>query len=943
MPIKQLQLRGISRTPSDRMTADGGLAEALNMHLDQQETAPTLPPDDITEDIYGEASLKFPVVYIHKMLGANNYIGHTNGTFRAYGSKLPAEGDGMDLVQVGPGEELQHVSSIGNTLIAYTDKQPYYFLFKDGRYHFLGTQIPRPELEVITRSSRNWQKVEEIDIPDETLRTAATTDGGGVKHPNTDTWNNAKAEKDANHAGLLATIRAIWENIVLMINERRQDGIFVAPFFIRYALKLYDGSYIHLSDPILCGANGLYGLNWAHAYVLDRYYEQTGHVEYTGFRVWTHICNLFKVRAKGTYNVGNWSDLVKSIDFFASTPIYTPSVNAPFYEMASEATRQITGTTQIATQDGFTITFEKMQSDTREQTIKDEVLTKGQFYKIKSVDIQNLADMAKLADGTLRIENTDNISGDGLLVQDELPDGFRDGVQYLPENGSLSLNNRLLLIGADELLSRGSHFLNGQVAARVSSPSISNERYVLRYKIVNSISGSVNYVYAHYRDGEKALKPAYLTGGDNDSVQHFGDETGITSPYFMCSPYAWLTYPDTRCTQVEVFRYSGSTLNGGKIVPLEKHPLLQCVYAFLGYGVTLADIMSDSNYANAPYADADAGENLYMEGHNKLFLSEFENPFLFPAGNIITFPDNVVGAASVSTPLSEGQVGDFDLYVFTEGGIRVLSVNNEGTFSGNNVMPTNVSRHVALPGTITPIEQAIIFTTEKGVMLLSGSQVTELSRFMNGRPYALEEDERALIQRSQWAPIVDAIGGGEPFMAFMRNAKAAYDSNGARLIFFNPEKMYQYVYMMETQTWHKILTGVTSPKILNSYPDCLVSHVLNSGPKVFNFSTVLDDAELLSDTDNPVYGVIITRPFDLGEPDIRKVIKNIRIRGKFNREDVQYILLGSFDNIHWHRLHSLRGGSFKLFRVILLCKMSPTERISWIDVDYESRFTNRLR
>ena len=104
----------------------------------------------------------------------------------------------------------------------------------------------------------------------------------------------------------------------------------------------------------------------------------------------------------------------------------------------------------------------------------------------------------------------------------------------------------------------------------------------------------------------------------------------------------------------------------------------------------------------------------------------------------------------------------------------------------------------------------------------------------------------------------------------------------------------------------------------------------------------MEDTGLLSRTDS-VKGVVITRPFDLGEPDIRKTIRSIRIRGDYNRSDVQYILLGSFDNIHWKRLVSLRGGSYKTFRLIILTDLAPTERITWIDVDYETRMTNRLR
>ena len=928
MPIKQIQLRGISRTPSDRATADGGLAEALNVHLDQQETAPTLPPDDITEDIYGEASLKFPIVYIHKMLGTTNYIGHTNGTFRAYGSKLPAEGDGMDLVQVGPGEELQHVSSIGNTLIAYTDKQPYYFLFKDGRYHFLGSQIPRPHIEFISRPSDNQSRTKYLMVGD--------YEGALRNTDNVQTWNNAKALDDSNHESLLSCMSEIWKAVALMTDNRRQDGVFFAPFFIRYALRLYDGKYIYESDPILCGA----GVTepWLEVKLYEKRDGQEGQGEVLGYAPQITLTNCYKVRAKmDAYNYSGWADLVTSIDIFASTPIYTPAMEASFSEMTTD----------------HYFTFTGMKPDERNRTIKEEVLSKGQFYKIRSIALgADADDVSQFLDGTYKIEASDDISGEKLATHEELKDSYRDSIQYLPVNGTMNINSRILMSGATEVLPTGIDYLNGQMSYRTGSETRENRGYKLVYKIEVPTTGEEKYVTGRESELFNYFRPGYFrTNSDYTlSEQRHGRETagieGDWTQYHNALPYAWITYPDRRCTQVEVFHcdMNGDRVGTGKIIPMEPHPYLECACAFIGFGVSLNDVIFNNvvrrnQYQNAPAEHFNMEDNRAIESSNKLFLSEFENPFLFPAGNIITFPDNVVGAASVSTPLSEGQVGDFDLYVFTEGGIRVLSVNNEGTFSGNNVMPTNVSRHVALPGTITPIEQAIIFATEKGVMLLSGSQVTELSRFMNGRPYALEEDAKALIQRSQWAPIVDAIGGGEPFMAFMRNAKAAYDSNGARLIFFNPEKMYQYVYMMETQTWHKILTGVTHPKILNSYPDCLVSF----GQHVFNFSTVLDDAELLSDTDNPVYGVIITRPFDLGEPDIRKTITNVRIRGNFNRKDVQYILLGSFDDIHWQRLHSLRGGSYKLFRMIITCRLTAAERITWVDVEYESRFTNKLR
>lgn len=90
-------------------------------------------------------------------------------------------------------------------------------------------------------------------------------------------------------------------------------------------------------------------------------------------------------------------------------------------------------------------------------------------------------------------------------------------------------------------------------------------------------------------------------------------------------------------------------------------------------------------------------------------------------------------------------------------------------------------------------------------------------------------------------------------------------------------------------------------------------------------------------------GMIITRPFDLGYPDVRKVIKSIRIRGYYNRQDVKYILQGSMDGLNWGILPSLHSGSFKLFRLIIMADLGKDERISWVDVDFDVRFNNRLR
>lgn len=207
-----------------------------------------------------------------------------------------------------------------------------------------------------------------------------------------------------------------------------------------------------------------------------------------------------------------------------------------------------------------------------------------------------------------------------------------------------------------------------------------------------------------------------------------------------------------------------------------------------------------------------------------------------------------------------------------------------------------------------------------------------------------QPEASVLIKSSDWNGLLNAASDGSHFMAFMEKAHLAYDYTGERILCFNEQKNYIYVYMLKTATWHKMSLpeNVRFKRTLNSYPQTYISAQVSeyglSNARILNYSTPLD----VTSREN-IKGVIATRPIDLGEPDIRKTIKSIRIRGQYNRNDVRYILLGSMDGINWGVLPSLRGGSYKLYRLILLTNLSPTERISWIDIDYESRFANKLR
>lgn len=937
--IKKIQLRGISRAPSDRMTKDGGCAESFNAQMEANETAPAPLPQDVTLDKTGRGSAT--IHYVHKLpSGDEILVGHSLNSGSG-GYALAAFKDGSPVTVTNP----PTVSSladfkyacIGNILVVYVVGQYvqqtiHYYVYKDGGYTYLGDAIPKPQIEIITtpvsvtsdddltvKIARTGRVNE---APPYSLRMMGITELEDVSNLDHDLaaelWKNAAAEGDINHADWVSTIHAIWDEVAIKISQLRNQGIYYAPFFLRYALRLYDGSYIYISTPILCG--GAYSGDWMAAGI-GPYYRDiiAGSEEYLGFKIKVGLRNRFNVRIKGTFTAAGWADMIQSIDLFASSPIYAPSMNANIDHLVA---------------DDLSIVFDGMGADVRGTTIKNEVLSKGQYYRVATIGISDTQAMSEFASGTLALANDSVISGDNLYTQQELPDGYRDSSIYLPMNEASNYNGRVMLSGVRETLSRGDMFLNGLVADASSRKS-----YTLRYKIVDGTTGQAHYVMAHNRSGNTSIGAGFFASvnllTNPYSRQYFDGESVSSGQEFSKGgqPYAWLAYPDSRCVAVEVFAGSNSS---GKVIPLSAHPYLECAYAFLGMGVTLDDVLSSSSYETVTKSTA---ESITMQQPNKLLLSDFQNPFKFSAAGIISFSDEVIGTAQTSVPLSEGQYGQFPIYVFTGDGIRTLGVNSEGGISAKVAQP-NLARYVALKGTILGLEQSVVFTTEKGVMLLRGGDVQCISEVMNGRHDALDSAFLSHINGWSGRSSLSALNDSLPFMAFMRVAVPAFDHNGARIIFSRENSNYHYVYCLNSGTWHKMAKPVNAPLLpLNSFPECLIA----SQEHVYNYSTILSDAQMISDTATPRNCLIVTRPLDFDEPDVRKSLNNIRIRGRYNRGDVQYVLMGSLDGNNWKILTSRHGGSYKWFRIAILATLAPTERISWIDVDFDMRMTNRLR
>ena len=939
------------------MTADGGLAESLNVHLDENEQAPTLPPEDITE-LYFRTTYRGPALFIHKGLGYDNliFLLESDGVVMAAPKE---EGDLLTLFLLENGEKINGVKSVGNTLVFSTSRRMMYVLYKDGTYKELGEQIPIPALEFRTRhypttgngSVSVGNRYKQMKLIDSFTPARTTTGSGrtgatgshtgsssssvssvrrstydGLKGWNLGNWSRYftgetdSIEYDESYAEI---VNDVWVLIKAQMKYVKNKGFFCTPVFARYAIQLYDGSYTYQSVPILLGA-GDYNFMQAYGFI-RRYSGDTYYSSYLAAR----LTSAYKVLAYlSEYNYEGWEDIVKSIDIFLSTDIHTPLLNTNISGVAEDEDSSYSsaeGDTYLK----FDLFFIEEDDDIESEKRKDEILSKTNFYRVATFPLSNLdkleAGFDLMRKKKLLADNEDLTSQDNLIEQPQLPDDYLSFHKKRADD-LFQYNNKIIMTGVRQEITSGYQFMNGSV---VRADGSEGSEVPWHYKFA---------FYMHDSSNNSLVVIGRTPEGNTTYDSNYQYSVSFPSYISYSRPFGWLAYPDPRCYMVEIaYRADDSSQWLYQRYMMEPHPGLQCSYVYIGLE---NQIGTTSTGETAPTEFPSEEIRLYNE-NNIIWASEINNPFVFPAAGRLSFHSEVISLANATRALSEGQFGQFPIYVFTKDGIWSVPISDEGDFMASVPM----SRDVALSkNTIQAIEQAVVFVTSQGVMLMQGSGVENISPFMNGLHYLLEDDVKELLRHSPWGDISVICENETTFMGFVNGAKIAYDYNGRRIIFYRDGVLYQYVYYILTNTWHKIAGAGLNYQVLNSYPDCYIAATSPVGEyKIYNYSTVLDDADRLSDTANPVRGIIITRPFDLGEPDVRKAIRNVRIRGKFNRNDVKYILLGSFDDIHWQRLRSLRGGSYKLFRMIIVCNLSPTERISWVDIDYESRFTNKLR
>lgn len=918
--IKELQYKGYATEPSDYECPDGQLATSLNLINEDNQLKPVFQPSELAELPSG-----YKVVYIHDTNKFTHYILLNTGTNKLYwidesiitdAAEKPVSSQTIEteLAQTHPSRELYsfgsteiyNVNGIGNTLVVLTANGMHYLLWKGDTegYLYLGTHLP--ELPI------------SFGLQGEMVR----TDVFSISFNGIDEGSLWKEFSDENKSRITGQVLAKVNKFIA--DQSTNAGKFIFPFLVRYAYRLYDGSLTMHSAPILmvCSSDLAPQVFWEHV---------TGKGEYTDAQLRVvgvrHTLDYAVILSSRIDMLRQWKDIVRSVDIFISKPIYTYDQNGQCTRFAQSSEinsfcickhiNQAADTTKYPLRYQYN-TFNKLYAFTYNPTtftypagrlmiaqrstdqVKADIRSCSQFYLLKSIKLDELTT-------TRTAVSVEEDYLQSLVNREVMTDDYDSHDVLIPQY-SFAYNSRL---------------------------NIAN----MKKKLYDTFNAGAMFCYTDgYVKNFSESPPTYMDSTAKWSVYFFIKQDGrdiiVSGEAFAMSIEARLLffyYPNVNAYKAVFYRHDSIYAYE---VPLEAHGFLNGAFYFGGWD-------NATKTANLPSASSDAIRTIDVP--NKIYTSEVNNPFHFPVLGINTVgTGTILGISAAAKAMSQGQFGQFPLYAFTTEGVWALEVSSTGSYSARQPITRDVCINT---DSITQIDSSVLFATDRGIMLISGSQTQCITdSIFCEAPFNVLDLPGIDQLHAKLGHSADACLPMQPFLGFLARCKMVYDYVHQRIFVYNPTKengspkyTYAYVFSLKSKMWGMVFSDLASN--INSYPEALAMTLDN---KLVSFSEI--DEEVCK-------GLYITRPLKLEAPDVHKTVSAIIQRGHFQRGDVGTVLYGSRDLFTWHLvwsskdhyLRGFRGTPYKYFRIAGLATLTDGKSIFGASVNFEPRHTNQLR
>lgn len=933
MEQSKVNYQGINNRNDEYLSADGELSAAINLINDTGAYRAIKTPDKLLTLNEGER-----VIYIHKNLDYEHYI-IVSETGLYYINTTDSSDTPRNLIQEKSYslETPPKISSIGNTLIILDTDALEYALFRTDCYLPLGNKPPVADISF--GLSGEFTISDKFNVVDENIYSEIFQ----FSDRNSDfSLEDVTYEDDDDHVDEFIT--SFTENTLSevnkFINEKvTEENKFIYPFFIRYAYRMYDGTYYMHSHPILMvPSTDINPIVFIQNFECYSNGTTSDDVERTKLLIDAHVSALIceiKYKLNRYYDeltdtttdgISNWSELITSLDIFITTPSYSYDQNGKVYgwkyiteddtldtySLAHIANSNFSNTDEykkyeypeqfILTQENFefnreidciTTTYNsttvkypcyymelpRITYDTRYSNL----CTDSIFYRIASLSLD------ELSEELTPLEITDGVITN-LQQQTQLTDDYKSHTQ-ITATATYTYNSRLNLGNITEYIYNGMP-LSAQFPLNLNTETIDN---------------TIIYTYLN-KDGAE-----YIVSSPSNS-----DNIAINPYYF---------FPDTDAYKQIIIQYSGNKIITQKEIILTSHTLLNGAYHFEGF----YNELSDTDETPIPTTN---NTTCYQ---STIYTSYIMNPFLFPAELINSVgTGSIVALSSATKAISEGQFGQFPLHAFTTEGIWALELSDTGGYS--SCQP--ITRDVIKGEEVLQLEQSLVYPTEKGIMILSGGESKCITTSLDGK-----FDPTRLSKLTELLTITNHSNLTLPdieFSEFIDDCILTYDHINSRIYISNDKYNYSYIFSEISQVWSCVSYAFSNS--LSNYSNALV--------------TMIDSQEIesiyqLNGTEVAEKSLIITRPIKLGVLNQYKSISTIITQGILESESqrVPIALYASIDSIKYipiatsatEKIIGIQGSPYKYFIIVQPLNLTDSESIFGVEIAFEPRKTDKLR
>lgn len=895
--IKDIKYNGYTAQPSDYECPDGQLATSLNLISEDSQLKPLLQP--IPASIGLSASQK--AVYIHETSSYKHYI-------LLEGKSVSWINGNSESVQIPTslatfsGVDIYQFSSIGNTLLVLCSDGMHYFLWKDGQTGYLNLGTTMPECSLSFGLQAEMKRTDQFEI-------TCSIDQSNIYSEFDDT------EKTNITDQVLAKINKF------IAEESTQKGKFIFPFFVRYAYRLYDGTLTRHSAPILmiCSSENTPRVFWFNLHGSGDTYTSAD------LRVVAPVHSLDYALESDLNSLQNWSDIIKSVDIFISAPIYTYDQNGQCekfinggqdlssFSVCKHINQNVRSSVyplryqlntfgklyaftftplDLSSRPGGVLVTPKRSAD----AVKEDIRSCSQFYLLHSIRVEELK-----SERTLVPVKEDYLQS--LVTREVMTDDYDSHDKIIPQQ-AFAYNSRLNLSGIKKTLFQG---FDGYSLFNYS------DGYVYNWADASPTTSDITH---------SVLVAVYIKQDGKDIIVY--GSAGICGNN---SPLLFLYYPNVNAYKAVIIRNYYLDLPH-LVVPLEPHGFLNGAFYFGGWEEPAGISQSRPQQSSI--------EDRTIDVFNKVYTSEVNNPYVFPVLGINTVgTGRIMAISTAAKALSEGQFGQFPLYAFTTEGVWALEVSSTGSYSARQP----ITRDVILENTDPlQMDSAVLFATDRGIMLISGSQTQCITDAINAKePFDVLQLPGMAKLHTMLGHNADTCLPTAPFLDFISECGMLYDYVHQRVIVYNSNYTYAYVYSLKSKEWAMMYSTIEAG--INSYPEALA---VDHNGALLNYSSMEGE---------PTNGLFVTRPLKLETPDVLKTMDTVIQRGHFRKGHVQSVLYGSRDLYNWHLIWSskdqylrgFRGSPFKYFRIACLTSLSEDESIFGASLQFNPRQTNQPR